>query len=98
MILNFGNKAASDLYHKGECRLLPRQYWRRAADLLDVMEAIESLKDLESKSFPPSIRLHKLSGNRRSEFALDIHKISGWRITFQYQNNAFCDVKIENYH
>lgn len=98
MINDFGNKAASDLFHIGESKSLPRRFWQRASDLLDVMEAVDSLKELERNSFPPSIRLHKLSGNRRQEFAIDIHKLSGWRITFQFKDSAFCDVKVEDYH
>ena len=36
------------------------KHWQRATDLLDVMEAVDSLDDLSSKGFPPSLRLHKL--------------------------------------
>lgn len=98
MIKDFGNKMASDLFHKGTCKGLPRQYWKRAIHLLDVMEAVESLEELKSKGFPPSVRLHLLTGNRRGEWAIDIHKTSGWRITFQFIDNEFVDVKIEDYH
>ncbi len=98
MIKNFGNKIASDLFHRGKSKTLPRSLWQRASDLLDIMEAVDSLKDLEKKAFPPSIRLHKLVGNRKSEFAIDINKLSGWRITFQHKNSEFMDVRIEDYH
>lgn len=98
MIKDFGNKVASDLFHKGTCKSLPIEYWKRAIHLLDVMEAVESLEDLKSKGFPPSLRLHRLTGNRKGEWAIDIHKTSGWRITFQFVDNEFVDVKIEDYH
>ncbi|GIL18604.1 MAG: hypothetical protein BroJett040_23550 [Oligoflexia bacterium] len=98
MIKYFGNKIASDLYHKGVCRTLPRQFWKRAIHLLEIMEAVEDLEELKRKGFPPNIRLHQLSGNRKGEWAIDIHKTSGWRITFRFENSEFIDVKVEDYH
>ena len=89
---------AADLFHKGSCKGLPRQFWKRAIHLLEVMEAVESLEDLKSKGFPPSVRPHPLSRERKGEYAIDIHKTSGWRITFRFVDNEFGDVKIENYH
>ncbi|MFZ4403274.1 MAG: type II toxin-antitoxin system RelE/ParE family toxin [Pseudobdellovibrionaceae bacterium] len=98
MIKDFGNKIAFELFHKGSCKGLPRQYWRRAIYLLDVMEAVESLEDLKSQGFPPSIRLHPLMGIRKGDWAIDINKLSGWRITFQFIGSEFVNVKIEDYH
>ena len=98
MIKNFGNKIASDIFHKGKSKNLLRDLWQRAVYLLDVMEALDTLEDLKSKGFPPSIRLHKLKGPRSREWAIDIHKIEGWRITFQLEGSEFIEVKIENYH
>jgi len=98
MIKDFANKIAADLYHKGTCRGLPRQYWKRAIHLLEVMDAVESFVELKTKGFPPSVRLHPLSGARKGEWAIDIHKTSGWRITFRFEKNEFSDVKIEDYH
>ncbi len=98
MIKSFGNKIASDLYHKGGCRGLPRQQWQRAIYLLEVMDAVESFEELKGKGFPPSIRLHPLSGDRKGEWAIDIHKTSGWRITFRFEQSEFVYVKIEDYH
>ena len=76
----------------------PRALWRRAIDLLDVMESVDSLEDLKDKCFPSSIRLHLLTGSRRSEWAIDIHKTQGWRVAFRWEANQFVDVKIEDYH
>jgi plasmid maintenance system killer protein len=98
MIKEFGNRVAYDLFHIGKTKRLPEKYWTRAIYLLDIMDAVSSLDELESKGFPPSLRLHKLKGGRKSEFAIDINKISGWRITFKYVDGDFFDVKIEDYH
>ncbi|NRA47047.1 MAG: type II toxin-antitoxin system RelE/ParE family toxin [Oligoflexales bacterium] len=98
MIRNFGNKAAADLFHKGSSRNLPSKYHQRAVDLLDIMEAVDSLIELDERGFPPSLRIHRLKGDRKGEFALDINKTSGWRITFFFEEKEFVNVKVENYH
>lgn len=98
MIRDFGNKMASDLFHKGTCKGLPKQHWLRAIHLLDVMDVVDSLDELKVQGFPPSIRLHQLKGERKGDFAIDIHKVAGWRITFRFKENEFVHVKIEDYH
>lgn len=98
MIKEFGNKVAFDLFHTGKTKKLPFELWQRAVFLLDIMDAVTSLDELQRKGFPPSLRLHKLKGDRKNNFAIDINKISGWRITFTFKDNDFYDVKIENYH
>lgn len=62
------------------------------------MDAVESFEDLKNDGFPPNLRLHPLKGDRKGEWAIDIHKTSGWRITFQFENKEFFNVKIEDYH
>lgn len=98
MIKDFGNKAAFDLFHYGKSKQLPNEYQKRAIFLLDILDAVESLEDLKSKGFPPSLRLHKLKGERKDEFAIDINKLSGWRITFRFVEKDFYGVKVKNYH
>lgn len=98
MIKDFGNKIASDLFHKGESKKLPRQHWVRAVHLLDVIEAVDSLEELKRSAFPPSVRLHPLSGKRKGEWAIDVNKLSGWRVTFRFEGNQFVGVCIEDYH
>lgn len=98
MIKDFGNKLASDLYHKGSSKGLPRQYWLRAIHLLEVMDAVESFEELKRQGFPPSVRLHPLADKRKGEWAINIHKTSGWRITFRFEQSEFTDVKVEDYH
>lgn len=98
LIKEFGNKIAFDLFHFGRTKKLPTEYWLRGTYLLDIMDAVESLDELEQKGFPPSLRLHKLKGARKGEFAIDINKLSSWRITFKFITNDFYDVKIEDYH
>lgn len=98
MIKEFGNKIAFDLFHHGKTKKLPNEFWQRGIYLLDIMDAVESLEELKFKGFPPALRMHKLKGIRKDEFAIDINKLSGWRITFRFIKNDFYDVKIEDYH
>ncbi len=98
MIKSFGNKVAADIYQTGASNKVPRKLWQRSVFLLDVLEAVDSLDELKSKGFPPSIRLHKLKGSRSKEWAIDIHKIEGWRITFRFEDSEFIEVKVEDYH
>lgn len=98
MIKDFGNKMAFDLFHKGSCKKIPTNLWQRAIFLLDIMDAVDDIRQLQLKGIPPSLRLHKLKGKIKDEFAIDINKVSGWRITFKFINGEFCEVKVENYH
>ncbi|MBK7962155.1 MAG: type II toxin-antitoxin system RelE/ParE family toxin [Bdellovibrionales bacterium] len=98
MIRDFGNKTASDLYHNGSFKGLPRQYWQRAIHLLEGMEAVENFEELKEKGFPPSVRLHPLVGKRKGQWAIDIHKTSGWGMTFRFEKYEFLEVKVEDYH
>ena len=62
------------------------------------MYVTDSLEDLESKGRPPTLRIHKLTKDRKGQTAIDIDKTSGWRIVFVWKNKKFFDVEIVNYH
>ena len=98
MIESYGNAEAQRVFEDGKSKKLPAALLKRAIQLLDIMDNIESLNDLKIKSFPPDIRLHKLKGEMKGRYAIDINKIDGWRITFNFRDNNFAQVAIENYH
>jgi plasmid maintenance system killer protein len=62
---------------------------------LDILDAVTSLDELQGKGFPPSLRLHKLKGNRKNEFAIKIHKVRGWLITFKFLDSDFFNLKLK---
>ena len=66
--------------------------------LLDILDAVDLLEDLQARGFPPNLRLHKLKGNHKGRYAIDVNKVEGWRITFVFKNSEFYEVKIENHH
>jgi|SaaInlV_150m_DNA_6_1039752.scaffolds.fasta_scaffold89201_2 toxin HigB-1 len=98
MIESYGNAEAQKVFEDGKSKKLPPPLLKRAIQLLDIMDNVEGLDDLKLKSFPPDIRLHKLKGEMKGRYAIDINKIDGWRITFNFRDNKFVQVAIENYH
>ena len=91
-------KIAQDIWDTGHSNKLPIQFHVRAKALLQIMYATDNLDDLKSKGHPPDVRLHSLKHDRKGELAVDIDKISGWRITFRFRKRSFCSVGIEAYH
>ena len=98
MIEDFGNKIASDIWTSDFSNKLPDEFHERAKALLSIMHGTSSLEELQVRGSPPAVRLHKLRGKFQGRWAIDITKISAWRITFEFEGGKFFDVKIEDYH
>lgn len=96
MIVSFGNKATSDLFHgisSRYVRKLPNQIHETARYKLDVLNAAQCLDDLRS---PPGNRLERLTGNLIGLHSIRIN--SQWRVMFNWDTNAAHDVQILDYH
>lgn len=96
MILSFGNRATSDLFHgisNSRVRRLPTQIKESAFYKLDVLNAAQSLEDLKS---PPGNRLEALKGNFAGFHSIRIN--NQWRIVFRWQASNADDVQIIDYH
>jgi toxin HigB-1 len=64
-----------------------------AVELLSMLDAAISLNDLSPLK---SVGLHKLSGDRRGQWAITV---SGpWRICFEFKNGDAWNVEIVDYH
>jgi proteic killer suppression protein len=96
VIVSFEGKVAKDVWMTNKSKSLPKELWLRAKALLTIMHATSTLEDLKIKGEPPTIRLHKLKGNRKEYWSVTI-KLP-WCITFKFKNGEFSEVKIENYH
>lgn len=96
MIVSFSGKIAQDIWNTNSSKTLPRELWLRAKALLTIMHATSTLEDLQIKGQPPTIRLHKLKGDRKKYWSVTI-KLP-WCITFKFKDGEFSEVKIENYH
>ena len=96
MIVSFGNKATSDLFHgisSSKARKLPNQIHEMALCKLDTINAAQNLDDLKS---PPGNRLEPLKGDLKGFHCIRIN--NQWRIVFRWEANAAHDVQIMDYH
>lgn len=98
MIDSYGNAEAQRIFEEGKAKKLPSRLLKRAILLLDIMDNVETLEDLKIKAFPPDIRLHALKGSMKGCYAIDINKLDGWRITFEFKDKVFARVMVDNYH
>lgn len=64
-----------------------------ALDLLAALNAAGSLQDLSPLK---SVGLHKLSGDRKGQWAMTIN--GPWRICFRFADGDAHDVEITDYH
>ena len=96
MIVSFNGKVAKDIWNTNSSKSLPKELWVRAKALLTIMHSTSELSDLKIKGEPPTIRLHKLKGDRKEYWSVTI-KLP-WAIAFKFKSGEFSEVKIENYH
>ena len=64
-----------------------------AMELLSMLDAAISLNDLSPLK---SVGLHKLSGDRRGQWAMSVN--GPWRICFEFRNGDAWNVEIVDYH
>ncbi|MBT6273254.1 MAG: plasmid maintenance system killer protein [Chromatiales bacterium] len=64
-----------------------------AEDLLAVLDAAASLNDLSPLK---SLGLHKLTGDRKGQWAMTVN--GPWRICFRFKEGDAHEVTIVNYH
>lgn len=64
-----------------------------AIDLLLALNIAESLQDLSPLK---SVGLHKLSGDRRGQWAMTVN--GPWRICFEFRKGDALNVEIVDYH
>ncbi len=96
MIVSFGNRTTSDLFHgvsSRRTRQIPHQIKEVALYKLDLLNAAQSLDDLRS---PPGNRLESLRGELSDFYSIRINK--QWRIIFRWSGSGVYDVEIVDYH
>jgi proteic killer suppression protein len=64
-----------------------------AIDLLLALDVAKSLQDLSPLK---SVGLHKLKGDRKSQWAMTVNE--RWRICFEFRKGDAFDVEIVDYH
>ena len=93
MILSFFDKDSEKVFNGEFIRSIPRELHKRA---LMRLLAINSANEIEELRFPPSNRLHKLSGNRKNQWSVSIN--DKYRICFSFENGNATNVEIVDYH
>ncbi|WP_394889174.1 type II toxin-antitoxin system RelE/ParE family toxin [Mesorhizobium sp. AaZ16] len=92
MIKSWANSATRKFAEEGKGRFSGLDEGS-ASDLLAALDAASSLKDLSPLK---SVGLHKLTGNRKGQWAMTIN--GPWRLCFKFRDGDAWDVEIVDYH
>lgn len=88
------HKGLAELHKTGRTGKIQNALIERTKQRLDVLDAAEDIDDI-AKAYQ-SLRLHKLSGKRRSTWSI---WVSGpWRLTFKFRSGNVYDLNLEQYH
>ena len=93
MIRSWANSRTRRFYEDGKISKFRSLDSDAADELLAMLDAAESLKDLSPLK---SVGLHKLSGNRAGQWAMTVN--GPWRICFRFKDGDAHDVEIVDYH
>jgi len=93
MIKSFADKETERVFNREFSRKLPPDIQRAARRKLEVLNAAESLPDLQK---PPSNRPEKLIGRRKGQHSIRVN--DQWRICFMWKRTDAYDVEIVDYH
>jgi proteic killer suppression protein len=75
---------------KGKFPGLDREKAKARLQLLDAMQSLGEVPSLAS------VRLHKLKGSRKRQWAMTIN--GPWRVVFEFTDGDAFDVEIADYH
>ena len=93
MIRSWANSRSRHFYENGKTSKFRGLDIDAAEDLLAMLDAAESLKDISPLK---SVGLHKLSGDRSGQWAMTVN--GPLRICFRFKDGDAHDVEIVNYH
>ncbi|MFQ5634351.1 MAG: type II toxin-antitoxin system RelE/ParE family toxin [Gammaproteobacteria bacterium] len=93
MIKSWASRSSQRFFEHGKASKFRGLDSEAAQELLAVLDAATSLKDLSPLK---SVGLHKLKGGRRGHWAMTVN--GPWRICFRFGNGDAYDVEIVDYH
>lgn len=93
MIRSWADRKSRRFFEQGKRSGFRGMDAEAAEDLLAVLDAAASLKDLSPLK---SVGLHKLTGDRKGQWAMTIN--GPWRICFKFRDGDAYDVAIVDYH
>ena len=83
------------LYEDDSPRLLKQDLAERVRGILAALAMAETM-DGFIREAPPGWRVHRLSGDRGSEWSVSVS--GNWRITFEERDGAIERLNLEDYH
>lgn len=92
MIRSFRHRGLERYFTRSDQRGIPAQFADRLARILDRLDAAQEPQDMNL----PGYRLHRLKGQRRGTYAVNVS--GNWRLTFRFENENAVDVDLEDYH
>ena len=93
MIKSWASTRSKRFYEKGKTSKFRGLDIEAAEDLLAALDAATALSDLSPLR---SVGLHKLSGDRKGQWAMNVN--GPWRICFRFKDGNAYDVEITDYH
>jgi proteic killer suppression protein len=90
--VSFRHKGLKQMFEKGQARLVASSLRVRIANILAVLDAAESARDLVG----PGRRLHELQGDQEGAWSVTVS--GNWRITFRFADGNAHDVDLVDYH
>ena len=93
MIRSFADDRTARLFERAPVKRLTAAVQRSALRKLLILDAAESLHDLE---VPPGNHLEILKGDRKGQYSIRVN--DRWRICFRWQEGGAEDVELVDYH
>ena len=93
MIRSWADGRSQRFYERGKRAGFRGMDTATAEDLLAALDAATSLRDLSPLR---SVGLHKLTGDRKGQWAMTVN--GPWRICFRFDDGDAFDVAIVDYH
>jgi proteic killer suppression protein len=93
MIRSWRNSATRKVWEGERPNSLRGLDCEAAIDLLLALNVVKSLSDLSPLK---SVRLHKLKGDRKNQWAMTVNE--RWRICFEFRKGDAHEVEIVDYH
>ena len=93
MIISFQQPWLEDFWNTGSHKRVPQELSKRLLRKLDMLNSANHIRDLKS---PPSNHLHKLSGDRKGQWAISVN--GPWRLCFIFKDGDINKLELIQYH
>lgn len=92
MIKNFKHRGLKRLYERGDPGRINPNHVGKVELILADLDASDTLIHMRR----PGYRLHKLKGDMRGLYAVEVS--ANWRIVFRFENGQASDIDLIDYH